>query len=39
MSLSHLRGELRINEPLMRYTSWRVGGPSDRYYKPADGED
>lgn len=39
MSLSHLRGELRINEPLKRYTSWRVGGPSDRYYKPADGQD
>ena len=39
MSLSHLRGELRINEPLMRYTSWRVGGPSDRYYRPADGAD
>jgi len=39
VSLGHLRGELRINEPLMRYTSWRVGGPADRYYKPADGDD
>lgn len=34
-----LRGELRRNEPMARHTSWRVGGPADRYYVPADVED
>lgn len=31
-----LRGELKLNEPLAHYTSWRVGGPADRLYRPAD---
>lgn len=34
-----LRGTLRHNEPLARHTSWRVGGPADRYYEPADLDD
>ncbi len=34
-----MRGELREREPLSRHTSWRVGGPADRYYEPADRED
>jgi UDP-N-acetylmuramate dehydrogenase len=34
-----LRGELRLDEPLARYTSWRVGGPAKRLYRPADAED
>ncbi|WP_338034820.1 UDP-N-acetylmuramate dehydrogenase [Lamprobacter modestohalophilus] len=34
-----LRGELRLNEPLARYTSWRVGGPAQRLYRPADAQD
>ncbi len=34
-----LRGALRMNEPLARYTSWRVGGPAQRLYRPADTED
>lgn len=34
-----LRGELRCNEPLARHTSWRVGGPALRLYRPADRED
>lgn len=29
-------GELRIDEPLARYTSWRVGGPADHFYRPLD---
>ncbi len=33
------RGELRLNEPLARYTSWRVGGPAQRLYRPADAQD
>jgi len=32
-------GELLYNEPLARYTTWRVGGPADRLYKPAGLDD
>jgi UDP-N-acetylmuramate dehydrogenase len=32
-------GELRTNEPLHRHTSWRVGGPADLFFRPADLED
>lgn len=39
MNRHDLRGELRLNEPLARYTSWRVGGPADRLYRPADEAD
>ncbi|WP_133512622.1 UDP-N-acetylmuramate dehydrogenase [Candidatus Thiosymbion oneisti] len=31
-----LRGELRVDEPLARHTSWRVGGPARRLFRPAD---
>ena len=34
-----LRGELRLNEPLADHTTWRVGGPADRFYLPADRDD
>lgn len=34
-----LRGELRLQEPLAKLTSWRVGGPADRLYRPADAQD
>lgn len=34
-----LRGELRADEPLARHTTWRVGGPARRFYRPADGAD
>lgn len=34
-----LRGQLEHDVPLARYTSWRVGGPADRLYAPADRED
>lgn len=34
-----LRGELRRDEPLARYTSWKVGGPARCLYRPADAED
>jgi len=36
VDMTGLRGELRLNEPLARHTSWRVGGPADRFYIPAD---
>jgi len=34
-----LRGELRLNEPMSEHTSWRVGGPAERFYLPADLDD
>jgi UDP-N-acetylmuramate dehydrogenase len=34
-----LRGELLVDEPMARHTSWRVGGPARRYYRPADIDD
>lgn len=33
------QGELLLNEPMSRYTSWRVGGPADRMYVPIGLED
>ena len=36
---SGLRGELLLDEPLARHTSWRVGGPARRFYRPADRDD
>jgi len=33
---SQLRGSLKQNESMARHTSWRVGGPAERYYEPAD---
>lgn len=32
-------GRLRRREPMHRHTSWRVGGPADLFYTPADVED
>lgn len=34
-----LRGELRLNAPLKGLNSWRVGGPAERFYRPADIDD
>ena len=36
---SGLRGALKRREPLSQHTSWRVGGPADRFYEPADVQD
>ena len=33
------RGKLLRNEPMARHTSWRLGGPADSYYVPADLDD
>ena len=35
----HLRGLLKLDEPMDRHSSWRVGGTADRYYEPADLDD
>ncbi|WP_093033442.1 UDP-N-acetylmuramate dehydrogenase [Thiocapsa roseopersicina] len=34
-----MMGELREREPLSRHTSWRVGGPARRFYRPSDAAD
>lgn len=36
--MSHFspRGELRLQEPLAKHTTWRVGGPAQRFFIPAD---
>lgn len=31
-----MRGKLLLNEPMSKHTSWRVGGPADRYYVPSN---
>ncbi len=36
VKMAELRGQLRRNEPMSKHTSWRVGGPADEYYMPAD---
>jgi UDP-N-acetylmuramate dehydrogenase len=33
---SRLRGKMLRDEPMAKHTSWRLGGPADRYYVPAD---
>lgn len=33
------QGKLTIGEPMLKHTSWRVGGTADRYYEPAGLED
>lgn len=32
-------GDLKEREPLSRHTSWRVGGPAEFYFRPADLDD
>lgn len=34
-----LRGRLLLDEPMARHTSWRVGGPAQRFFEPADLDD
>ncbi|MDH5570893.1 MAG: UDP-N-acetylmuramate dehydrogenase [Gammaproteobacteria bacterium] len=36
---NQLRGELFQQESMARHTSWRVGGPADYFYRPADIKD
>ncbi len=35
----NVQGELRLNEPMSRHTSWRVGGPAELFFMPANIED
>ena len=36
---SSVSGEIRHDEPMSRHTSWRVGGPAETWFKPADLDD
>ncbi|KAB7623857.1 UDP-N-acetylmuramate dehydrogenase [Alkalilimnicola sp. S0819] len=36
MAARRQQGELLEQVPLHRYTSWRVGGPAERFYRPVD---
>jgi UDP-N-acetylenolpyruvoylglucosamine reductase len=38
-AFARLRGTLLRNAPLARHTTWRVGGPADLLYAPADRDD
>ncbi len=38
-SVAGMRGELRLDEPMARHTSWRAGGRAQRFFVPADAED
>lgn len=35
-SKQSIKGQLMFDEPMSKHTSWRLGGPADRYYVPAD---
>lgn len=32
----NFNGKLMLDEPMAKHTSWRLGGPADRYYVPSD---
>ena len=34
-----VRGEIRYDEPMSKHTSWRVGGPAETFFRPADLDD
>lgn len=34
-----VHGEIRLNEPMSRHTSWRVGGPAETFFIPASLDD
>ena len=37
--LQDARGQLRVNEPMSKHTSWRTGGIADYVYYPSDKQD
>ena len=36
---SPVSGEIRHDEPMSSHTSWRVGGPAETFFRPADLDD
>lgn len=39
LHMTPLRGELKLNEPMIKHVSWRAGGAAARAYWPADRDD
>jgi UDP-N-acetylmuramate dehydrogenase len=39
MAAEQLRGEVRLNEPMSKHTSWRVGGAAESFFVPSSLED
>ncbi len=39
IQFQNIHGELRLNEPLAKHTSWRTGGPVSRFYRPESVKD
>lgn len=39
LHMTPLRGELKLNEPMVKHVSWRAGGTAERAYWPADRDD
>ncbi len=39
VDISKLRGVYCENEPLAKYSSWKIGGPVERLYRPVDVDD
>ena len=39
MAAEQLRGEIRLNEPMSKHTSWRVGGMAESFFVPSSLED
>lgn len=39
LNTTQLRGKLAYQEMMSRHTTWRVGGPADVFYTPADYDD
>jgi len=38
-SVHNYRGTLLTDEPMLKHTSWRIGGNADKFYTPADIDD
>lgn len=34
-----VRGQILLDEPMAKHTSWRVGGPAQQFFQPADRDD
>lgn len=34
-----MKGKLLYNEPLAPYTSWHIGGPAERYFRPTNSQE
>ena len=39
LKMTGLRGNLLLDEPMSKHTSWRIGGLADQYYQPANIDD